>query len=548
MAKKRRGSVVVAGVATGLIGAGLALSAGAADASDGVAAWSSVPPVSDVRGVTAPDVLSPGLTEHPAAQGSLKLENPTAQVPYYGYLGDGTLLPDPAVKQAPGVKIEASKTEPDKNTYLRLPGLHGADPAYPYGTHFLFQGHEGGEAGYITRVNLDADQAHRVTLLATKETDGTDIPAIDGSTWDPWAQRLLFTSEEGSQGAVLQATPDIAAKVQDISWVTGRAGYEGIQNDSAGNLWMVEDSGGTTVATKAKVPNSFVYRLIPYDKHDLTKGGRLQALQVVSRRSGSPVTYQGVDAAHPTGGAFTDDEKDLTNYGPALSTHWVTVHDTRTDTSGKAFDANALAKAAKATPFKRPENGQFRPGTDFREFYFDATGDTDTTSTANSGYGGWGTLYKLTQGDPRSDDGRLTVFYTGDKAHTGLDNVTFLDRTHVAFVEDAGDTLHAQRGALDSGYVFATTTDYSRGAQPVRFLAEGRDPSATLDGMLSSVNGGIQNDGDNEITGIHASDGDPSTHGILGAKVPTLFRGGWRLFWTQQHGDNTTWEITPAGR
>ncbi|MCD9879951.1 hypothetical protein LJ657_41600 [Streptomyces sp. NR30] len=28
-----------------------------------------------------------------------------------------------------------------------------------------------------------------------------------------------------------------------------------------------------------------------------------------------------------------------------------------------------------------------------------------------------------------------------------LDNVTFLDRTHVAFVEDAGDTVHTQRGA-----------------------------------------------------------------------------------------------------
>jgi hypothetical protein len=80
----------------------------------------------------------------------------------------------------------------------------------------------------------------------------------------------------------------------------------------------------------------------------------------------------------------------------------------------------------------------------------------------------------------------------------------------------------------------------------VRFLAEGRDPSATLDNMLSSVNGGIQNDGDNEITGIQLSDGDPTPAGVLGAKVPTPFRGGWRLFWTQQHGDNYTWEITPA--
>ncbi|MFD1660383.1 hypothetical protein ACFSL4_19775 [Streptomyces caeni] len=548
MAKKRRGTAVAVAVATGVVGAGLALSPGSADASSGVAAWSSVQAVTDVRGVTAPNLLSPQLTQHPVAQGSLKLENPTDQVPYYGYLGDGTLLPDPALTQAPGVKVEASKTEPDKNVYLRLTGQHGADASYSYGTRFLFQGHEGGGSGYITRINLDADPAHRVTLLATKQADGTPLPTIDGATWDPWAKRLLLTAEKGNKGAVLQATPDIGSKVEDISFVTGRAGYEGIQNDSAGNVWMIEDTGGTSVATKTKVPSSFVYRLVPYNKRDLTKGGRLQALQVTSRRSGSPIEYQKVDAEHPTGGAFTDDQKDLSTYGPSLRTRWVTIHDTRSDTSGKAFDANALAKAAHATPFKRPENGQFRPGTDFREFYFDATGDTNTEATANAGYGGWGTLYKLTQRDPSSDEGRLSVFYAGDKEHTGLDNVTFLDRTHVAFVEDAGDTLHAQRGALDSGFVFDTSADYSHGRQPVRFLGEGRDPSATLDNMLSSAGGGFQNDGDNEITGIHVSNGDPGPGGILGARVPRLFHDGWRMFWTQQHGDNTTWEITPADR
>ena len=41
------------------------------------------------------------------------------------------------------------------------------------------------------------------------------------------------------------------------------------------------------------------------------------------------------------------------------------------------------------------------------------------------------------------------------------------------------------------------------------------------------------------------SDGDPTTGGILGAKVPEPFHDGWRLFWTQQHGDNYTWEVVP---
>jgi len=79
----------------------------------------------------------------------------------------------------------------------------------------------------------------------------------------------------------------------------------------------------------------------------------------------------------------------------------------------------------------------------------------------------------------------------------------------------------------------------------VRFLAEGRDASATIDSMLAALGNGFQNDGDNEITGIYVSDGDPGTDAILGAKVPRLFHDGWRLFWTQQHGDNITWQVVP---
>jgi hypothetical protein len=96
---------------------------------------------------------------------------------------------------------------------------------------------------------------------------------------------------------------------------------------------------------------------------------------------------------------------------------------------------------------------------------------------------------------------------------------------------------------FDSAYVLNTDHDYSTGEQPVRMLALGRDPSATIDSSLSAAGAGFQNDGDNEITGFHISDGDPTTGGILGAKVPTPYRDGWRVFYTQQHGDNVTWEI-----
>jgi hypothetical protein len=197
------------------------------------------------------------------------------------------------------------------------------------------------------------------------------------------------------------------------------------------------------------------------------------------------------------------------------------------------------------TPFKRPENGVFRPGTHFGEFYFDETGDTNATSVENSNAGGWASVFRLTQRDPSASSGRLSIFFKGDQAHAGLDNIEFLSRDTLGVVEDAGDTLHSQRNALDSGFALDVEADYSEpGNQPLRWLAEGRDASATID---SAFGGFGKNDGDNEITGLHVSDGDPSVHGILGAEAPKLFHDGWRWFYTQQHGDNQTYEVLPAG-
>jgi len=128
---------------------------------------------------------------------------------------------------------------------------------------------------------------------------------------------------------------------------------------------------------------------------------------------------------------------------------------------------------------------------------------------------------------------------------TGLDNLTFLSTGRLAVGEDAGDTLHSQRNGLDSAFVFDVGTDYAAGAAPVRWLAEGRDAPATID----SASGGFgKNDGDNEITGVHVSNGDPSPAGILGAKNPNLGDSKWRWFYTQQHGDNVTYEVLVGSR
>lgn len=458
--------------------------------------------------------LVAGLSSTSVAWGALRLTNPDLPngVTHYGYntSNGGPLTQDPR---------EAFKTEPDKNVYLVFGGKH-----------YLYQGHEGGPRGYVTRINLDeTDPAKRVTLISDSSTDGTVLPTFDGITWDPFTQQLLLTAEAASpKGGVFAVKLDVNGNSVDGKaerlLALGSGGYEGVQNDSAGNVWLVEDIGGASVSG-GKRPNSYVYRFKPTSKGDLTRGGTLQALQV-HRKDGSPIT-----AAEISANPFSSDITDLHTYGKSFATRWV---DTHAGTTG--FDAIASAATAGATPFKRPENGVFRPGTGFKEFYFTETGDTSTASTLPGAYGG---VFRLTQSSVKSDTGRLSPTFVGDKEHTGLDNIAFATTSDLLVVEDAGDTLHAQRNALDSGYLLDLHGSKKHPRPPVRWLAEGRDASATYDALTSPG----YNDGDNEITGIHVSDGDPSAAGILGAKVPTPFTSGWRVFWTQQHGDNVTWEL-----
>ena len=491
-------------------------------------------------GVPAPNVFSPELIATLVAQGATRLENPSDLTSFYGYNNNGPLVPVPGDLPSAVHTVEATKTEPDKNTYLVLENQKGADPVYNYGTHFLFQGHELGASGkgYITRINLDADAAHRVTLMAATDVNDLPLSTIDGSTWYPFSRHLLFTSESGSDASVVQATLDVPSNVEDISGILGRAAYEGIQADRLGSLILVEDSSGKTgtAFSHAKQPNSFVYRFVPYNPSDLKLGGKLQVLQVKSKTHGGPIVFGG---ANVDGDIKSQDQKDLHTYGNAFQTTWVTIHDTAVN-GFAPFDANAAAKSAGGTPFKRPENGQFRPGTNFSEFVFDTTGDTNALTEAGSEFGGFGAIFRL---DFAGNSGALSLVFRGDVTHTGLDNCAFWDRNRIVFVEDAGDGLHSRRNALDSAYLFDLNTNYGNpSSQPIRVLAEGRDASATLDSQFLGMTG-FQNEGDNEITGWHESDGDPGVGGLLGAKIPTPFRAGWRIFFTQQHGDNNTWEI-----
>jgi hypothetical protein len=478
------------------------------------------------------NVLSPEFAPGLIAEGANLLENPSGPITKLGNLSDG------------------SRTEPDENTYLILdhnPG--GPTEGYDYGRHFLFQGHEmpngNTNRAYVTRINLDvAHPDHRITLMTPGDANSlTNFNSIDGSTWDPFSRTLLFTQEDGAIGGVIEMGADFdpntggGAGLRTLYGSLGRGGYEGIHPDDRGNILIVEDVGGSTVPQGTipgqfgRNPNSFVYRFVPTSPDDLTSG-KLQALQVSI--NGSPVVFVPFSMEHPTGDVLSNNQLLLHTLGASYPVQWITIHDTAINGTD-AFDAIALAKAAGATPFKRPENGQFQPGSHFRTFFFVITGDTDNRAGIQpvlAARGAWGGIFRVDL-DGSRENGNISLVVLGDADHAAFDNITFVDdRDTILVTEDRGDTLHDQLDRLDSVWAYKLNRQRPERSIVARFIALGLDNLA-----------GVAGEEDNEPTGVHMSDGDSTIHGLLGTREFRTDQS--RLFFTQQHGENNLFEVFP---
>lgn len=543
-----------------------ALAVGALGAAIAQAQISSEVPNAQPRSGSQPNITAPGYSSTEVARGTDALENPSGVITNYGYLNDAGAHN--------GVK---TKTEPDENTYLATPfNPGGPDPAFDYGRHFLIQGHENATPpGYVTRINLDVPRAdpHRITLLNTEaQSTALGLSRIDGSTYDPFSRKLLF-SQEGTPtntgpsfgtGGIFQVNlTGWPSSPTDLYGILGRAGYEGIHPDDKGDLYLAEDVGGSNqsinpndpASTKAaKNPNSFIYKFVPNDKTDLTDGGTLYALRVSV--NGHYLTYgshggnagatapctstpnTAVNATPEFCDVWANDQKDLHTPGTVYSADWVPVH--VADPGDTApYNANGEARAAGATPFKRPENLAFLPGTNWHSFVFTPTGDTSKTAgdvAELQKRGAYGSLFRVDL-EPDGDTGTISILALGDQTHNSFDNVAAAD-SHTLFVgEDRGDGLHASLNALDSIWSVDTESGSFK-----RLLAEGRDPSATADAPLVGTPG-FQNDGDNETTGVFVADGSIATTRVLGWADPD-WGGEGRAFWNQQHGDNVAYELT----
>jgi len=498
----------------------VALMAGHARAENGVGQIKDGVAAANAKVGTPPDIIDPDFAVNLLAIRTDLLENPSGPITFFGQLSDGTTL-----------------TEPDQNTYLVLdhnPG--GPTPGFDYGRHFLFQGHENGAPfAYVTRINLDLPRSspHRITLLTSVDpkTGNTGFGSIDGSTYNPFTNKLLFTQEAGAAGGVIQISVDWPPQINTLDAFLGKGGYEGIHPDNKGNIYIIEDVGGATSATPGLVngrqPNSFVYRYLPNNPNRIEDGGQLQALQVIV--DGSPVVFGGPAAVDAD--ISSTAQLRLHTPGTSFPIRWVTIHTAKAgDTSG--FSANAAAKAAGATPFKRPENMAWLPGSGFRTFFFDPTGDTDAVAGENpflQARGSYGAIFQVNLRDDRdadeSDDGRISLFFLGDHVHNSFDNLAFANEHQLLAAEDRGDTLHTQLNTLDSVWAFDVK---SKNKEPIRFIALGRD--------LTS----LQHGEDNEPTGVFVSNGGTSPKHLLGTAESLEHAHG---FFTRQHGDNPVFEF-----
>ena len=213
----------------------------------------------------------------------------------------------------------------------------------------------------------------------------------------------------------------------------GKGGFEGVALDNQGNITLAEDAGGVsaqrvikgdvTSPKVAKQPNSFIYRFEPYNKADLSVGGRLFALQVIM--NGTPLAFH---AADPVGDTFSDNQvrHPRRSNAPSWPVSWVLLQTTPSPMANHAVRRQPPSPRSKlATPFKRPENLKFLPGSNFETFSSSARPAIRTRTPAINPHwrnrGSWGSIFRVN-------------FPSGERDRHGLARIAVLgDADHASF-------------------------------------------------------------------------------------------------------------------
>ncbi len=136
---------------------------------------------------------------------------------------------------------------------------------------YLYSVSEAGVSDGVTRLTLKGRNAGRKEILA-QNVDATGAPVwsrIDGVKWYPNSKKgdkgVLLISEEFAAGGVWQVDPDSGA-FSRLSWL-GNYAHEGVGIDGDGSIYLGDENRAGAI-----------YKGVPNDRKDLTKGGTLYYL------------------------------------------------------------------------------------------------------------------------------------------------------------------------------------------------------------------------------------------------------------------------------
>ena len=224
---------------------------------------------------------------------------------------------------------------------------------------------------YITRINLDADaRAPRDAAGHDRTPTATRSPTIDGSTWDPFAQRLLFTTEN-ADAPTYAATPDFPSTVTTSPARSAAAATRASRTTPTATSGSSRTSAART--SRARRPRMPEQLRLPLRAARPGRPGQRQAAGAPGaqrRRRADHVREPGA-AQQPRPG------------GPAHAT----ARRSRPAGSRSTTPRTTATRRSTPTPLARGGQGDAvqAPGErrlpararSFREFFFDETGDTN---------------------------------------------------------------------------------------------------------------------------------------------------------------------------
>ncbi len=167
----------------------------------------------------------------------------------------------------------------------------------PQAGRFMYRTHEvrtEPEGGAVSVIDLKTGK----TKILVQDMSWT---AIDGIRWTPWGTLLI--AEETKDGRLMEIILDPNDRMKAIKVVdrpaVGRLAHEGIEIDTAGHIYIVDEHRGRSQGCDGNVPcGGGIYKFVPETYGDLSSGA-LYILKVTGPDGTGKGEWMGpIDASH----------------------------------------------------------------------------------------------------------------------------------------------------------------------------------------------------------------------------------------------------------